>query len=145
MEMHPWIWFGLAGIFVISEIMTLALYFASFALAALFAGIVDALGANVAVQWIVLIAVGLFSLAVLRPIASKVIFRKTPKPSTGIDALIGHQAIVVEKVGAEGGRIRLKNEIWSARSSHGDIDVGSAVVVKAIDGAVAVVRSSESS
>jgi membrane protein implicated in regulation of membrane protease activity len=42
-------------------------------------------------------------------------------------------------VTADGGRIRLRNETWSARSSMGSVAKGEHVIVTSIDGAVALV------
>jgi len=64
-------WFAVAGICVLAEILTTALLFASFALSALAAGIANYLWGDTITQWIVLVLVAVISLGLLRPFASK--------------------------------------------------------------------------
>ncbi|NEB68370.1 NfeD family protein, partial [Streptomyces fulvissimus] len=64
-----------------------------------------------------------------------------PGTVTGVDALKGRQAVVVERVDGSGGRIKLAGEIWSARSLDADqsYEPGREVDVVEIEGATAVV------
>jgi len=134
-------WFAVAGICVLAEILTTALLFASFALSALAAGIANYLWGDTITQWIVLVLVAVISLGLLRPFASKFIFRSTPITDTGIDALISKTAVVVETVTHNSGLIRLSNETWTARTESEDLDVGTDVKVTKIEGAVAIVAA----
>ncbi|MYU47960.1 NfeD family protein, partial [Streptomyces sp. SID7803] len=61
--------------------------------------------------------------------------------ATGIDALKGRQAVVLERVDGAGGRIKLAGEIWSARALDAgfSFEPGQQVDVVDIDGATAVV------
>jgi membrane protein implicated in regulation of membrane protease activity len=86
----------------------------------------------------VLVSVAL--IAVVRPIAAR--HRTSSSPhATGIDALKGRQAVVLEQVDGSGGRIKLAGEVWSARSLDADqiFEPGRQVDVVDIDGATAVV------
>jgi len=60
----------------------------------------------------------------------------------GHDALVGRQAVVLEEVSSEGGRVKLGGEVWSARSYDDDevIPVGARVDVFQIKGATALVH-----
>jgi membrane protein implicated in regulation of membrane protease activity len=83
-------------------------------------------------------------LAVARPLALKHLH--TPLAiRTGTAALIGERGVVLEAVGADSGRVKLKGEVWSARSydPHHTIEAGRHVEVMQIDGATAVVYESE--
>lgn len=64
-----------------------------------------------------------------------------PQHRTGIDALKGRSALVLERVDGSGGRIKLAGEIWSARTLDADssFEPGQQVDVVEIDGATAVV------
>ena len=83
-------------------------------------------------------------LFVVRPIAIRHL--RTPLAvRTGVAALIGERAVVTEQVDGHNGRIKLKGEVWSARTydpSH-VIVAGKHVEVVSIDGATAVVYESE--
>ena len=56
-------------------------------------------------------------------------------------ALEGKSAVVVERIGAEGGQVKLDGEVWTARAfNSGDAyEPGDRVTVMHIDGATAVV------
>ena len=60
---------------------------------------------------------------------------------TGTAALIGSRAVVLERVDADGGRVKIGGEIWSARPYDEDhvIEPGTRVEVLKIDGATALV------
>jgi membrane protein implicated in regulation of membrane protease activity len=142
---HPevgWLVFALllGGI----EITTLDLTFAMLAVGALAGAIAGAVGAPFLLQVIVAALVAIAMLAVVRPVALRHI--RTPVESrSGVAALVGKQALVLEQVDAHDGRIKLAGEIWSARSfdPHLVIEPGRTVDVVQIDGATAVVYESE--
>ncbi len=136
--MHAWMWFAMAGVFAVLEILNLSLVFASFALGAFFAALTRLLSTNVPAQWIVFALATVLSLR-LKPILTRYIFRKTPASDTGIQALIGQKAVATTQISDSAGTITLKNETWTARSEGGIIEVGKNVTVTGIEGAVAVV------
>lgn len=111
------------------------------ALAAVVAGIVAAIGVGVGVQWAVFIIASIGSIAVLRPIAKRHL--KTPAQiRTGTDALVGAPAVVIERVDQDNGRVKLRGEVWTARSYDDDdvFEPGARVQVIKIDGATALVH-----
>ena len=67
---------------------------------------------------------------------------RTPRAvRTGVAALVGTEAVVLEAVDGRDGRIKLAGEVWSARAYDGDsvFSVGQRVHVLEIDGATALV------
>ena len=60
---------------------------------------------------------------------------------TGTAALVGTKAVVLQRVDANGGRVRIGGEEWSARAYLEDqvLEPGSRVEVVKIDGATALV------
>ena len=137
--MHYWIWLALAGGFVVLEILTLSLIFFSFAIAALVGSLGAAIWVGGSFQWIGFALTAVLSLAVIRPFVRKYLFRKSSGGSTGIDALINHEALTITEVTEVTGSIRLRDETWTARCVAGSIPAGSRVLVARIDGAVAIV------
>jgi len=137
--MHYWIWLALAGGFIVLEILTLSLIFFSFAIAALVGALGAAIWANSSVQWVGFAITAVLTLAVIRPIVRKYLFRTSSGGNTGMDALLNHEAITLTEVTATMGTIRLRNETWTARCEDGSIPAGSDVLVARIDGAVAIV------
>ena len=61
---------------------------------------------------------------------------------TGTAALVGQHAVVIERVDADGGSVKLAGEIWSARAFDEDLvfEPGQRVDVLKIEGATALVH-----
>jgi len=140
--MNAWVlWAVLAVALAVGEIFTPGLFFLGpVALAAVAAGAIALGGLGVAVQLIVFIVGTVASLAVLRPIARAHI-KVPPLLRTGTAALVGTKAMVVQRVDADGGRVRLGGEEWSARAYLDDqvLEPGTRVEVAKIEGATALV------
>ena len=111
------------------------------ALAAVAAALVDALGGGVVPQLATFVGGSLASLALLRPIARRHV-RVPAALRTGTDALAGSAALVVERVDAHGGRVKIGGETWSARAYFEDqvLEPGTRAEVVKIEGATAVVH-----
>ena len=137
--MHYWIWLALAGGFLVLEILTLSLIFLSFAIAALIGAIGAAIWVGSSFLWIAFAVTAVLTLAVVRPIVRKYLFRKSSGGATGVDALLNHGAFTLTEISGTAGTIRLRNETWTARSDAGSIPKHTQVSVVRIDGAIAVV------
>jgi membrane protein implicated in regulation of membrane protease activity len=137
-------WLGLAVVLGIVEVTSLDLMFAMLAVGALSGAITALVVNNLAIEVLVALAVSIGMLFVVRPIALSHL--RTPRSiRTGVAALIGEHGVVTEQVDQHNGRIKLRGEVWSARTydpSH-VIAAGKNVEVVQIDGATAVVYESE--
>nr|WP_202455167.1 NfeD family protein [Streptomyces sp. SID8367] len=105
------------------------------------AGAVTAgLGGGVVLQVVVFAVVSCALIAVVRPVAARHRAQQ-PELASGVDALKGKQAVVLERVDGGGGRIKLGGEIWSARAldSDAEFEPGRQVDVVDIEGATAIV------
>jgi len=140
--MGAWLAWTIAAVFLaIGEIFTPGLFFLGpIALAAAAAALVAAVGAPVWLQIVVFAVGALASLAFLRPIA-RAHLRMPAAMRTGTAALVGARALVLERVDANGGRVRIGGEEWSARAYMPDqvVEVGKQVEVVRIQGATALV------
>ncbi|MFG2190893.1 NfeD family protein [Streptomyces sp. NPDC048639] len=139
--MDPWVWWLIAAVGLgIPLVLTAMPEFGMFAVGAVAAAVTAALGAGTVPQVLVFAAVSVALIAVVRPIAARH-RRQRPQMASGIDALKGRQAVVLERVDSGGGRIKLAGEVWSARTLDSDqvCEVGQQVDVVDIDGATAVV------
>lgn len=141
--MPIWIWFAVAGLLLIAEMLTANLLFASLALAALSAGVTNAAGGSEMLQGVIFGLFAILSLIALRPIALRHLKKQPQSGSTNVDALIGARAVVTTTVNSNGGQVKLSGEIWSARTDFDVIESGENVVVIAIDGATARVAKLE--
>ena len=143
---YDWVaWLGLAVVLGIIEVTSVDLV-----LAMLAAGAITAAGAamvtdNLIVQALVAIVVSVAGLAVVRPVALRHL--RTPHAiRTGTAALVGERGLVIEPVSRDDGRVKVKGEVWSARTydPHAAvIEPGRNVEIVQIDGATVVVYESE--
>jgi membrane protein implicated in regulation of membrane protease activity len=133
-------WIVAAGVLAAGEMVTTGFFLGPIALAAALAAVVAAVGAGMALQWIVFAAASVASLGLLRPIARRHLHLPAAT-RTGAAALVGSRAIVLERVDADGGQVKIGGEIWSARAYDEDqvIERGKRVEVLRIDGATALV------
>jgi membrane protein implicated in regulation of membrane protease activity len=141
--MSGWVlWVIAACAFAIGEMLRRRFVLAPFALGGGAAAITDVAGAGELASWAVFVVVSLVTLLVVRPIA-RARTRTQPSLRTGPEALVGKQAIVLERIANhEGvGCVKIDGEIWTARAFDGDhvIDSGTRVEVVDIKGATALV------
>jgi membrane protein implicated in regulation of membrane protease activity len=135
------LWLILAVLLAIGELLTPGLFFLGpVALAAVGAAVTAGVGAGVVLQLIVFIALSLASLAFLRPIARRHLHMPA-LTRTGTAALVGKKAVVLQRVDANGGRVRIGGEEWSARAFFEEqtLEPGARVEVAKIEGATALV------
>ncbi|MCX4975644.1 NfeD family protein [Streptomyces sp. NBC_00620] len=141
-DINAWVWWLIAAAGLgIPLVVTAMPEFGMLAVGAVAGSVTAGLGGGVVLQVVVFAAVSVALLAVVRPIAARHRAQQ-PQLATGIEALKGRQAVVLERVDGSGdGRIKLAGEIWSARSldSGQAYEVGQEVDVVDIDGATAIV------
>ena len=142
--MPAWvIWMIAAGVLAVGEIFSLSLFLGPIALAAVLAALAALAGAGAALQILVFTLASVASLLLLRPIARRHLH--TPaRIRTGTAALIGEGAVVIDRVDADGGTVKLKGEVWTARPYDEDevLESGARVHVMKIEGATALVSES---
>jgi len=134
-------WAIIAVALAVGEIFTPGLFFLGpVALAAVVAALVALAGGGIVVQLIVFILGALASVAFLRPIA-RAHLRMPTRTRTGTAALVGRKALVVQRVDAHHGLVRIGGEDWTARAFfEGQVlDPGASVEVAKIEGATALV------
>lgn len=139
--MDAWIWWLIAaGVLVVAELLTTSLVFAMIAGGAASAAVVAALGGGTPLQVAAFAVVSMVLLLGVRPIARRHLH--TPSSiRTGVAALVGAEAEVLEAVTGRDGRVKLSGEIWSARAydGHSEYAPGESVRVIEISGATALV------
>ncbi|MFI6979802.1 NfeD family protein [Embleya sp. NPDC050154] len=132
-------WLIAVGAFGIFGVLTSFVEMGMFAVGAAAAAAAAGLGGNFLIQSVVFAVVSIALLVFVRPIVVR--HDNTPGARTGIEALKGTSAVVLERVDEHGGRIKLNGEVWSARSLDATavFEPGSRVDVADIVGATAVV------
>jgi len=139
------LWIVAAMVLAIAELFTGDLIFLMIAVGSVAAAAAAFLGAPILLQALLGGAVALLLLTFVRPLALKML-RPLSETVTNTAALVGTGGMVVERVHAQDGRIKLGGEIWSARPSDPTLDLapGTSVQVIRIDGATAIVAPKES-
>ncbi|GAA3307200.1 NfeD family protein [Streptomyces cinereospinus] len=142
MEIDAWVWWliaaaGLGIGLVITAMPELGMLAVGAVAASATAGL---FGGDAVLQVVVFAVVSTALIAAVRPIARR---HRTQRPglATGVEALKGRQAVVLERVDRSGGRIKLAGEVWSARAlDTGRVfEAGEEVDVVDIEGATAIV------
>lgn len=137
------IWLILGVVLAIAEMFSLAFVMIMVAAGAFAAAAAAALGAPVLVQGAVFVAVTAATLAGVRPV-----LRRYQRAGTDVDAepmgvaaLEGADALVLERIDAHHGLIRVSGEEWSARAFDAtqEFDPGEQVQIIKIKGATALV------
>jgi membrane protein implicated in regulation of membrane protease activity len=140
-QAHDWQFWLIAALLLAGfEMATLDLTLLMMAVGAAAGCLAAVFGASIVAQVIIAVAVAVGMLAFVRP----PIVRKLhagPTLVNGPKALVGTSGLVLERVTDHDGRVKLRGEVWSARTLQEAqvIEPGSKVAVAEIDGATAVV------
>ena len=144
--MESWIvWLIVAAVLGVAELLTTTLAFGLIAVAAVAAAVVGAFHLSFALQLVAFAVAAGAGLGFVRPIAIKHI-KQPPALRTGVAALVGRSAVVLEEVTEHSGRVRIDGEEWSSRPYLDEslvIPVGTKVDVMQIKGATALVYPRE--
>ena len=140
-DIDAWVWWLVgAAALGIPLVVTAMPEFGMLAVGAVAAAVMAGVGFGPVAQVLAFVVVSVALIAVVRPIAVRHSAQR-PRLATGVEALKGKQAVVLERVDGSGGRIKLAGEVWSARSLDADsaYEVGQEVDVVEIEGATAIV------
>lgn len=136
----PLIWLILALGFAGAEVLTGDLFLLMIGGGALAAAGSSLLFDNYVIDGAVFLVVSIMLLVLVRPALRR---RLTVGEAleTGIKALEGKSALVLDRIGRHEGQVKLDGEIWTARPMNDDdvYEPGDHVTVIRIDGATAVV------
>lgn len=137
------VWLVLVIIFAVLEGQTLGLTSIWFSIGSLGGLIASMLGLPIMGQIIVFLIVTAVMLIYTRPIVKKNL--KVGSVKTNVNALIGLEGIVTEPILTHTyGQVKLKGQIWTAKSIDGDeICVDSEVEIIAIEGVKVIVKKIE--
>jgi membrane protein implicated in regulation of membrane protease activity len=141
--MPDWvIWVILAAVLAAGEVAaSFTFILGPIAIAALVPAIVAAVGAPIEAQIASFIVASIASLLLIRPIARRHL-RTPARIRTGTAALIGERALVLDRVDADHGQVKIGGEVWTARPYDEDdvYEPGVRVEVVKIQGATALVQ-----
>ena len=135
-------WLVLLILFLVAEGATAAvttIWFAIGAIVAMFAAI---FGAEIWLQAVLFAVVSVICLLSLRPVLKK--YLEPKKVKTNIDAIIGKQGVVLEKIDnlTGAGKVKIDGMEWTARSATGEtIEKDTVIIVEKIEGVKVLVTA----
>ena len=134
-------WVGLAVLLGALELFSLDLVLLMLAGGAVLGMVAALLGLPVVAQVLIALAGSVAALALVRPSVVKRL-HDGPTLVLGHEALVGRQALVIERVSAHGGQIKVGGDVWTARPYDEDlvIEPGATVDIFQIKGATALVH-----
>ena len=137
----PVFWIIAAVVLAAAEIFTQTFVLLMFALGALVAAGVGAVGGNLGVQLFAFLVVTVASLFLVRPIIKRFMHVSAEPSAMGIEAIEGSSAVVLERVDLDHGLIKIDGEMWTARPYEAAhvFEPGDRVRVIEIRGATALV------
>ena len=140
------VWLIMAIILVIVEICTVSFGTICFAFGAGLAALCAYLGLAFHWQLIAFSVASLLTFIFVRPFVIKYLDRKNGDYKTNVDALIGREGVVTERVDNENhtGRVKVDGDDWKAVSKNGVvIEVGKTVKIVERDSLIVTVELAE--
>ena len=134
-----WLLFGVA--LVLAEVLSGDFVLVMLGVGGLAAALADVIGGSLLADAIVFAVTTVVGLFAVRPILRSRLMAIGLDHRTGVEALKGVHAVVVETVDEHDGRVRIRGEVWSARAFEPTqrLEPGRQVIVMDISGATAIV------
>jgi len=140
--MEAWLlWIAAAALLAAAEMLTWGLFLAPFAVGAVLAALLAAIGVGFSVSLAAFAVAAVVLLLAVRPLVMAR-WRVPVAIRTGAAALVGSRAVALERIDyLHAGAVRLSGEVWTARTYGEDevIEPGTVVHVIEIQGATALV------
>jgi membrane protein implicated in regulation of membrane protease activity len=135
------VWLLVAVGLAVVEVFTVTFGFIMFAAGALAAAATAALGGDLWLQGLVFAIVSVLALVVVRPALKRRLDESGPDAQIGLAAIEGSTCLVLERVDADHGLVKIEGETWRARSFDGTqaYEPGEQVRVIEVKGATAMV------
>ena len=142
-----WIWFALAILLLVVELVTTQFVSIWFSASALITGVVVAIFDEMQLIWqiVIFVALSVAALVATKPLVKKI----TGKPKdakTNLELNIGKTAVVTETIDniKETGAVKINGLVWTARSDDGStIEQGEVVIFKQVSGNKAIVSKNK--
>ena len=135
-----WItWIIIAVVLVIFEMATTSVFFfICLAIGSVFAAVISCFTYSSLLQFMIFLIISILALYLVGPIFKRMI-SKAKTVNSNVDALIGAEAIVTEKImPLKSGFVKVSSEIWRAKCDA-DIEVGETVIIKKVSGTMLIV------
>ena len=139
---HIWVLAGLAALAL--EMVTPEMIVGSVGMGCFAAAVAAFAGGSMQLQLVICSIVIFVVMLGLRPFVKRVIYSRRTVQATGVQALVGRQGVILDRIagGTEVGRVKLGGEEWRAFSeSREPIEQGACVRIVGNDGASLIVKA----
>ncbi|GMO66919.1 MAG: NfeD family protein [Endomicrobiia bacterium] len=135
------VWLVISVTLIVFEMtMQSFFFFFCFSVGSAFAAVISYLNISDWIEFAVFIVVSIVSMYFVRPLLKKV-FNKCKTINSNVDALIGENAVVIERIiPSKFGFVKVLGEIWRAKSSDIEFEVGEIVRIENISGTTLIVK-----
>jgi membrane protein implicated in regulation of membrane protease activity len=135
MDYQAWFWLAMIILFLVIEMITISLVSIWFVGGALAAFIVSYFTGNIWIEVVVFLAVSVFLLILLRPLARKLSVKQKDQMVSGAKAMIGRQAIVTEEIDNvhASGAVQVNGQYWTAKTKMFEDKIPKDTIVDIID------------
>ena len=144
MDYQAWFWLAMIILFLVIEMITISLVSIWFVGGALAAFIVSYFTGNIWIEVVVFLAVSVFLLILLRPLARKLSVKQKDQMVSGAKAMIGRQAVVTEEIDNvhARGAVQVNGQYWTAKTElfKDTIPKDTIVDIIDVDGVKLIVR-----
>ena len=137
------IWLAVGMSFLVFEILSPTFFMVFFGISAFVTSIVSLFDVNIMPQMFTFIILSIIALFVFRPFAKNHLLDDSEETKTNVDALVGQEALVTEKIvpSKNEGRVKITGDSWMAISQTGEeIAAGEKVLITKVDGAKLYVK-----
>ena len=134
------IWLIAAGVFFISEIITVGFLIFWLGVGSVLAMLVSLITDNILIQFAVFVFSSIALIFLTKPLVNKYISKEDTIPTNSY-SLIGKKGKVIKDIGETLGQVKVSEEVWSAISeNNAPINAGTEIEVLRIDGVKLVVK-----
>ena len=137
------IWLAVGMAFLVFEILSTTFFFLFFGSTSILTSMLSLFDVILIPQMFTFVILSIITLFVFRPIAKKHLMNDNEETKTNVDALVGKEALVTEKIipSKNQGRVKITGDSWMAISKHEEeIAAGEKVLITKVDGAKVYVK-----
>lgn len=140
------IWLAIGMGCIVLEILSPTFFMVFFGISALVTSFISLFNLTIIQQSFIFVILSIISLFAFRPFAKEHLLKDSKETRTNVDALIGQEALVTERIipDRNEGRVKITGDSWMAISvNKEEIAVGEKVIITKVDGAKLYVQKEE--
>jgi membrane protein implicated in regulation of membrane protease activity len=137
------IWLAVGMGFIILEILSPTFFMVFFGISAFITSIVSLFDLDIIPQLFIFVILSIITLFVFRPFAKKHLIADSDDTKTNVNALVGKEALVTERIvpSKNEGRVKITGDSWIAvATTEEEIAEGEKVIITEVEGAKVFIK-----